>query len=350
MRGRRLSALLAALAAAVVTASACGGGTQSAGEGAGQETVWKYGVYEPGADAGFLLMAKEKGFFAKHGVKVEYVEFKSSQQAFPALLSGEVDAIQGNPSEALLAADKGAKLKFIGSTMPGLPYVMYAKSKFGSLEELSGASVAISTPTALPAIVAKQMLTQAGVDLDSVKFVNAGGSPDRYKAVVSGRVDAASDPSDFMAQAEKDNVKVLARAKDVIPDYPRYAIIARADALQEKPKAAVGLLAGLMEGIRYALNHEDEANALTAKTLGVSPDAPQVTELYTEFKDGGYLAADAMIPVKQIQYLSRLQTQLGVTKEPIDVKPLVDDTYRQKALKTVGKVPPTYYGTTSNGD
>ena len=71
-----------------------GGSTPRSGRG---DTI-KYGIYEPGADSGYLLMGQEKNFFAKHKVKVEVVQFNSAQQAFPALLAGEVDVIQGNPA------------------------------------------------------------------------------------------------------------------------------------------------------------------------------------------------------------------------------------------------------------
>jgi ABC-type nitrate/sulfonate/bicarbonate transport system substrate-binding protein len=84
----------------------------------------RYGIYEPGLDSGFLLMAKEKQFWQEQGVNVEVVTFKSASQVFPAFIAGEVDVIQANPSEALLVAARGADIKFIGSTMPGLNYAL----------------------------------------------------------------------------------------------------------------------------------------------------------------------------------------------------------------------------------
>lgn len=340
MRQRSFLPCLAVLVCVLGVTAGC----DSSPTGSDDPQVIKYGMYEPGTDAGYLLMAQEKGFFDKHGAKVEVVKFKSAQQAFPALLSGQVDIIQGNPSEALLAKQRGADIKFIGSTMPGLNYVIYAKPGHKDLASLSGATVGISTPTALPAIVAKEMLAKAGVDLKTVKFVNSGGSPDRYKAVVSGQIDAASSPLDFIAQARKDNVTVLAKARDVLPDYPRYALIARSDVLKRAPDAVTGLIAGLVEGIRYALEHEDEANALTAKALSLPADAEEITSTYTEYKDGGYLAANGSIPVRQIEYLADLQQRLGLAEAPVDTASLIDDSFRAKAIAELGEVPETYYG------
>jgi hypothetical protein len=38
----------------------------------------RYGIYEPGFDSGFLLMAQEKEFWVAQGVNVEVVTFKSA--------------------------------------------------------------------------------------------------------------------------------------------------------------------------------------------------------------------------------------------------------------------------------
>ncbi len=308
----------------------------------------RYGIYDPGLDSGFLLMAQEKGYWEAQGVKVEIVTFKSASQAFPAFIAGEVDVIQANPSEAILASSKGADIKFIGSTMPGLNYALYAKPHFSSLKELSGAVLGVGAPTALPAVVAKAMLVAEGIDPRDVKYANSGGNRDRYLAVVNGVVDASSSPSDYVYRADEDKVKVLALAKDVIPDYPRYALITTNAFLQsENGKGVVGLLAGLMQGIRYAVDHQDEANALSAKTVGgLEPNAPAILATYREFKDGGYLALNAEIPIRQMKYLAELQTKLGISPAPINVDPLVDDSYRQQALALVGEVKSTYYGGT----
>ncbi|WP_067142536.1 ABC transporter substrate-binding protein [Microtetraspora malaysiensis] len=343
----RPAAVAAVTATLALGLTACGSDTTSAdASGASDDdgATITYGIYEPGADSGYLLMGQEKNFFAKHGVKVNIVQLKSAQQAFPALLAKQVDVIQGNPSEALLAVQKGAKLKFVGSTMPGQNYALYAKSDVASLSAMAGTTLGVSTPTGLPAVVAKAMMLQSSVDPSSVKLVNSGGSSDRYKAVVAGQIQVASAPLDYTAQAAKDGVKLLGRAKDVVPDFPRYALITRDDVLQAKGQGVTGLITGLVEGIRYANDHPDEAQALAAKTLKVAATDPMVAETYKEFRDGGYLALNGEIPVKQIKYLADLQVKIGITKSAIPVDPMVDDTYRQKAVAKIGQVASHYYG------
>jgi len=331
--------------AAIGAAVALVGMTSVTGAYAQSKPAIRYGIYEPGLDSGFLLMAEKKKLWDEQGVKVEVVTFKSAAQAFPAFLAGEVDVVQANPSEAMLASSKGADIKFIGSTMPGLNYALYAGSKYNAIEDLVGGTIGISAPTALPAVVAKAMLISKGIDPKKVTYMNSGGSPDRYLAVVNKVIDAASSPSDYVSRTKTDNVKVLAMAKNVIPDYPRYALISTNAFLQKNPDAVVGFIAGLVKGMRYAGDHPDEANQLSAENAGgLKADDPSILAAYSEFKDGGYLALNGEVPVKQMKYLAELQTKLGISPKPVNVDPLVDDSFRQKAIQKIGEVKSTYYG------
>src|SRR5262249_30072047 len=58
-------------------------------------TPWRNALIEPKADAGFYLMASERGFFEKEGLKVTTLKVKDDTIGFKAVLSGEVDSYLG---------------------------------------------------------------------------------------------------------------------------------------------------------------------------------------------------------------------------------------------------------------
>lgn len=303
------------------------------------ETVetWRVGVHPAAADAGFLHMAQEQGFYEKHGVDVEFVELQSASQALPALVAGEVDAIEQSPGAFFVAEEQGdVGAVIIGSTMHGLPYAIYASSEFDSLADLEGASMAVSSPTGLPAIVANLMLEDAGVDLSTLEYLNAGGNADRYRAVVAGTADAASSPADFVPQAEEDGVKVLGLSSDVIPDYPRYMIIARQESLEEKPEAAVRYLAGLVEGLRYAYDNEEEARQLAAESMGTDPDDEIVQYMHDLIVEQELVSPNADVMMDKLRYQEQVLRDAGELTEDVDLEGLVDDSYLEQALERVG--------------
>ena len=339
--GKRLFVIATAIA--VVTAmSACGspasspkGDGPSPSSSSTEKLVFKVGVHPCASDCGFLLMAQEKGFFDKYGVDVQYVDLKSAAQSLPALASGEVDAIEESPGGFFIASEKGdLDATIIGSTMQGMPYAIYAKKQYSSLKDLAGKSLAISSPIGLPALVAQLILKDAGVDYSKLKLVNGGGNADRYKAVVAGTADAASSPADFVPQAEKDGVKVLALSHDIVPDYPRYMIIAKNEALK-KNDAASRYLAGMIEGVRYAYDHPDEAKALAAKSMKTTADDPIVTYMYDLIVKDQLFDRDQGIPQKMLDFQEKVLRDVGQLTKPVPMDKMVDDSYQKAALKMV---------------
>lgn len=335
MKTRALSSLATAVAVmAALALSACGSGSGSGGD----DKTWVVGRMPCTSDCGFLRMSEEKDFYEKQGVKVKFVELKSAEQVYPALAAGEVDAIEQSPGGLYLAEARGGLgAKVIGSSMAGMPFAIFAQGKYKSIKDLKGKPIGISSPAGLPALVAQLMLSDAGVDWKDIKPVNAGGNPDRYRAVKAGTVAATADATDFVPKAEKDGLNVLALSADVIPDYPRYMIIARNDSLKKKGDLATRYMAGLIEGLRYAYDHPDEAAAISAKAAKVSPDDPMVTYTQDLIIQKKLVDPDGGVDMPKLEYLEKILRESGQLKKPVDVKSLVDDQYQQAALKRLEK-------------
>ncbi|MER5185451.1 ABC transporter substrate-binding protein [Streptomyces sp. NPDC002896] len=315
----RYRRLLALLFVGVLSAG-CVAGTDS-----DDELTWRVGTLQCSTDCGFLKMAEEKGLFKRRGVKVEFVTLQSASQALPALASGEVDAVEQNAGAFFIASERGnLNASIIGSTMIGLPWAIYAKKGITSLDQLQGKSIAISSPTGLPASIADVMFAKAGVSGTSMQKLNGGGNADRYRAVATGTTDSASSPADYVPRARRDGVNVVALSTDVVPDYPRYSIIARNDRLAAKPEAARRYLAGLMDGFRYAYARPDEAKELAAKEAGTTPDDTYITFMHDLIARKRLVDPEAGIAEPKLAYLSTLLTETGQLSRPADLTELVD--------------------------
>jgi NitT/TauT family transport system substrate-binding protein len=330
-----------AIAAIVVLLAATSGLTacsSSGAQGANGTQTFKIGVKPADATSSFLLMAESKKFYEKFGCNVELVTLKDSSATMNALISGEVDGVEESPSQFFIASEKGnLKAKIIGSWMSHLPYAIYAKADITSLKDIEGRTLAISSPVGLPAIVAKEILKRQGVDLSKIEYVNAGGNADRYRAVVAGSADAAASPADYVPNAEKDGVKVLGLSGDFLPEYPRSSTIVLEKSLQEKPECAKAYMAGTIHGARYAYAHPDEAKQIAAEAMKVEADDPSITYMYDEISTKKLVSPDAEMPTESLKYLSDLMVEMGELKQPADFGALVDDSYRQEAIKMVDK-------------
>jgi len=301
-----------------------------------QPAKWRHGILESKADAGFFYMAIEKGYFKKHGLDVQYIELRGERQAVRALLANELDSAETSPGGPMSAIEQGADIRFIGSTMPGLPYALYVRKEIKSWEELKGKMFGVSAPGALPDVIARMMLQRKGVDPTSIKLANAGGSAARIQALAAGRIDAAASASDFVPDVDKLGIKVMAYAADLVPEYPRYVITARTETLRQRREHAVSLLAGYMEGLDYALKNRAETLRLTGKMNEKPADNPQFTHLYDEVKSRGYVSVTAEIPRSKMEWLQTEMVRLGDLKKKLDLDKYIDESYRREALKRAG--------------
>lgn len=329
-RGRAVAGLVATLTALVLGSTACGGAT---GGGAGEDT-WVHGILEPKVDAGYFLMARERGYFEKQGVKVEIKKFTGNVQVVQALLSGAIDSADSAPSPLYDAHLKGAEVTAIGSSLPKSTYSVLSKSSIKDFEDLQGKTIGVSAPGSYPDEIVRAMLKAKGMDAKKLKVVNAGADADRFKALLGGRVDAVAVAPGFAAGiADKPEFHVLGEASEIVPDYPRFYLWANDKALEGKPKAAVKFLAGRMQGVCYAVENPDAEKKLAEKEMGVEPNDPGVAHMNKIVTKYQAASPTSAMPMGPLEFLQKFRMDSGRQDEAVDLKAIVDGSYREKALK-----------------
>ena len=338
-RKAKAPAIWLTLLVVAMAAAACGGSTATSAKTGTKLTTITLGELAAGSAGGFINMAEQQGYYKEYGVNLKVVQFASATQLSPALVSGHIDMAIEGPDQLLIATEKGAvHAKVIGSPMPGLPWAIYSAPNITSLNELVGKTMAVSAPTGLNQVVAELILQKHGIDPKSVHFVNAGSNANKFQALVAGTVDSASIPSDYVPLAPKYGLHILALASNEVPLYPRWSIIANDAFLSAHPNAAVGYLAAMIKGERYAFAHPQAADALAAKTVGGNTKAsdPTVTDMYKQIVQGKLVNKTAEFPLAQLSYEQQNLVQLGLLKKPVPVAQVYTNQYRTAALKLVG--------------
>ena len=300
-----------------------------------QQVKWKHGLVEAKGDAGFFWMALEKGFFKANNLEVEFIQMRGDVLLMRALLAGELDSAEFNPDVSLRAIDRGADLRFIGSSMPGYPYALYVRKDITSWDQLKGKTFGVSSPGSTPDMIARSMLVRKGVDPDSIKIVNAGGSGARVQALVADKIDACASSSQFIPDAERLGIKVMGLAADIVPEYPRFVIVAMEATLKAKRDAAINFLAGYMEGLDYSVKHRDETLKLAGKINHKPANDPQLVYMYDEVIAKDYLSVKAEVPRAKIDWMADELLKMGFIRKAIDVGKFVDESYGREALKRV---------------
>ena len=298
---------------------------------------WKHAMVAAKGDAAFFYMAKKKGFWQKRGLDVEIVELKGSKDVVRALLAGEADSSDANPSDVYPAVEKGAQLKFVGSAIETYPYAMYVRPEIKSWAELDGKMFGVSSPGSAPHMFALAMLEHNKVPTGNMQIANTGGTTPRIKALSAGKLDATAASTEYVPLADSLRIKVLGLAKDQAPLFPRFYEVMSPATIAKRKDAAVQFLAGYMEGLRYCVDHRDEAIALSAEINHDKPDDPRLAYSFDEIVQGKMVSLNMDIRKDKLVWMQDMMLRLKLQTRALDIDALIDTSLRDRALQLVGK-------------
>jgi ABC-type nitrate/sulfonate/bicarbonate transport system substrate-binding protein len=269
LRRREFLTLGVSVAAAGPLLAACGGDEASGGGGS---VSWRSGTINPTVPDGFVLMCQEKGFLEEEGLDVSFTT-SNSAELVRAAVSGRLDIILLAPGTGFAAAETGAELKMVGVPWNKVRDFIFATADITSPADLVGKKVAIQAPNTSSAILLGAVLEANGISPDQVDMIQTGGDPERMAALLSGRVDATVGGIENLPVIEQDpNFTTVVSIGEVVPDVLGAAWFATGPVMEERAEDLVKVLRAYTRGLRYALDHLDEATAVAMERLRTAPD------------------------------------------------------------------------------
>lgn len=217
------------------------------------------------------VLAKQLGEFEKAGVDVNMVDFKGGSQALTAVLGGSADVVSGYFDHCVNLASKGQELKAIVvyDRFPGLVLVVSPKQTdtIKSVKDLAGKKVGVSAPGSSTHYFLNYILKKNGVDTGSIGVIGVGLGASAVAAMEQGSIDAAVmlDPAVTQLGGRNKDLRILVDTrtqKDTIDvfggEYPGGALYTKAEWIASNPKAAQGLVTGIVNTLKWIHSHSPE--------------------------------------------------------------------------------------------
>jgi ABC-type nitrate/sulfonate/bicarbonate transport system substrate-binding protein len=158
-----------------------------------------------------MPLAQKRGFLKEEGLEAEIIQMQSATAVLAALTSREIDymvAIASGVQPAII----GLPIRIIACYVPAPFIVLMAQSRFKSVKELKGTTIAVSNFVGPPFFVARMIAKQSGLDSDrDVKFIASGTPEARLAALSQGLASAAMLPVPWDSRATKMGFISLAR-------------------------------------------------------------------------------------------------------------------------------------------
>lgn len=287
----------------------------------------------PGIPSIPLLVATERGFFAREGLRVEVQRTPSSQAQRAALLRGQADLAHAAFDDVVAGVeDAGADfVAFLGgdSGFQGL----YARPPAARISELRGRIIAVDDPETAYALVLRKMLRTAGVAEGEYVLRAVGGTAQRFEAIRQEASLAASMFSPpFSVQAEELGWRCLGGTVDVLGPYQGTVGFCRRAWLSRNRDLAVRYVRGYVAGLRWALDPAHRREVVRGVMTALRVPLPVAERSCAPALGEGGFAPDAAMDLPGMRGVlairAEIQGQWGGSPPPFD--PYVDsELYRE---------------------
>lgn len=235
------------------------------------------GVAGPAINMVYSFVARDAGFWHKHGIDARVVIFDAGSILAQAALSGQVKISVSSGPATIAARSQGADAIIVAACVNTLPYSVVAAKTITSWDQLRGKKIAISRFGSGTDTAVRLVLKKFGLDpVKDVIIVQLGTQPSRVQALAAGAIDATliSPPLDI--SAKKQGYPILINIADLGIPYPQQVIETTDRFIKENPRLVKNLVKGFIEGARYAATHGDETKKIITKYLKTTD--PEVLE------------------------------------------------------------------------
>jgi NitT/TauT family transport system substrate-binding protein len=232
------------------------------------------------------VVAKEKGFFEKEGLKVQLITFRGTNLMLTALLAGELDYATILPFLTGASA-RGLPVKILAAVTKSSSYVMLSRPEIDSVKALRGKKLGINSFGSSADYAAYAAVSRSGMDpnKDVTILPIGGGTAERFAALASGTVDATVVTSPAEYAAEKQGLRVLMSASELgaLVRIPITGVGATLKKIERDGDEIVQLLRGLRLSTQYLLQNPEYSVGLFQRIMRM--DAPLADKLFKLYRD-----------------------------------------------------------------
>lgn len=261
-------------------------------------------------------IAKEKGFYAKHGLDVEYIQMRSALGP-QAILNGNINFFT-SPQSAINAAVSGLPLVVVLSLYRDSPWVLVTNKDINKPQELVGKRIAISDIRSSPYYFGRAGLRKLGLDEKQVGLITTGGTSNSFATLMTNQVVGAVLSPPFDEKAVTAGYKKFLFLGDLV-DIPYVGLFTSHAEIRVNRDRIRRTNAAVLEAVAWQRNNRTEAVKMIATRFKISASEAQRSydTMFGIFSDGS-------VSTRKVRsYLSLLSEERPIP-EGLDPDKLVD--------------------------
>jgi len=215
-----------------------------------------------------IVIAKEKGFFDKHGVQVDPVLYTSYTDIFSDFAAAKLDAAHGGLYELLKSDVPNMKVVLATDNSDGAEGVVVTPD-IKTPADLAGKRIGIQGALSGSEFIITTLLRRHGLSRNDLTLVDVG--PEIVLETMPEQIQGGYTWEPFLSKAIDNGYKVLFTTADtpgMVPD-----VIAFQNSVVKERRADVqAFVDAWFEAQEYWLAHRQEGDAIIARATGQRPE------------------------------------------------------------------------------
>jgi len=289
----------------------------------------------PTARALPFFVARDRGFFARHGLTVDLQFTKGSKAQREALANGGADIVQAAVDNAVAMIDVAkVDIVIVGGGDSGTNE-FYVQNAIKAFADIRGHAIVVDATNTAYALQAKKILLQHGLKAGTDYMLNpVGNGSRRLKALFDDTNNAGAIlnlPFSLLAAAH--GLHSLGRTTDMLGPYQAGGAFVRRAWARDHAQTLEQYLAAYIEALRWSLdpaNRGADATILEQNFKLPADVAVQSVKLMAE--PGFGFAPDAKFDLQGFKNVLALRAEVEGGK-PADPQRYIDLSYYDQALK-----------------
>ena len=214
-----------------------------------------------------LLVAQERGLFAKHGIEARIVLIKGAPTLVASLISGDIEVGYTGGTAVLGAASQGLYLRILSSISSKLTHSLVANPNFKTAEQLRGKRFGIQSIGGSTWMHTILGLEHVGLDVkrDNISLLVIGDSVLISQSLEAGRIDAAVLDGALVRRLKSKGFYIVADMTSANIPMLNQAIVVTQELLQKRAGVAENILMALVDSLAYTLSPANKS--VVAKTM-----------------------------------------------------------------------------------
>jgi ABC-type nitrate/sulfonate/bicarbonate transport system substrate-binding protein len=262
-------------------------------------------------------IAKEKGFYTKAGLEVEYIQMRSAIGP-QAILNGNINFFT-SPQAAINAAVAGLPLVVVLSLYRDTPWVLVTSKDIAKPQDLVGKKIAISDIRSSPYYFARAGLKKLALDEKQVSLVTTGGTSNSFATLATNQVAGAVLSPPFDDKAVSSGYKKFLFLGD-LADIPYVGLFTSQSEIRNSRDRIRKTLSAVLDAVAWQRANRAETIKIIAARFKIS--ANEAEHSYETII--GILSPDGAMDLKKVRgYLTLLREERPVP-ENLDAEKLVD--------------------------